>query len=95
MEFKRECVVALSLAGKPQVAIVRALQCINVNKSFISRIIARYRNTGSVALRHESGRKKATSAEMVRKVKRRLDRNPRRSGHMNISPYAIRQILKN
>ena len=41
----------------------------------------------------------ATSAEMVRKIKKWLDRNPRRSGRkmaceLNISLYAIRQILK-
>lgn len=101
MEFKRDSVISLYLAGKPQVAIVRALQHLNVNKSFVSRTIARYRDTGSVARRQGSGRKKtATSAEMVRKVKKRLDRNPRRSGRkmareLNISQYSIRQILKN
>ena len=58
MEFKRDGVVALYLAGKPQVAIVRDLQCINVNKSFVSRIFARYRDTSSVARRPGSGRKK-------------------------------------
>ena len=58
MEFKRSSVVALYLAGKPHVAIVRAFQCINVNKSFVSRTIARYRDTGSVARRQGSGRKK-------------------------------------
>ena len=47
MKFKRDSVVALCLAGKPQVAIIRALQCINVNISFVSRTIAR--DTGSVA----------------------------------------------
>ena len=47
MEFKHDSVVGLYLAGKPQVAIVRALQCINVIKSFVSRSIARYRYTGS------------------------------------------------
>ena len=41
MEFKRDSVVALYLAGRSQVAIVRAIQYINVNKSFVSRIIAR------------------------------------------------------
>ena len=67
----------------------------------MSLTIARYRVTGSVARRQGSGRKKtATSAEMVRKVKKRLDRNLRRSGRkvareLNISQYAIRQILKN
>ena len=33
MEFKRYSVVCLYLAIKPQVTIVRARQCINVNKS--------------------------------------------------------------
>ena len=73
--------VSLYLAGKPQVAIVRALQHLNVNKSFVSRAIARYHDTGSVARPQVSGRMKtATSAEMVQKVKKRLDPHPRRSG---------------
>ena len=38
MEFKHDCVIGLYLAG-------------NVNKSFVSRIIARYRDTCSVATR--------------------------------------------
>ena len=59
MEFKLNSVVALSLAGKPQVVIVKALQCINVTKSFMSRTIARYRDTGGVA-RQGSGRRKWT-----------------------------------
>ena len=81
MEFRRDSVITLYLAGNPKVAIVRALQHLNVNKTFLSGTIARYRVTGSVARRQESGRKKtATSAEMVRKVKRRLDRKTRRSG---------------
>ena len=49
---------SLYLAGKPKVAIVRALQHLNVNKSFVSRTIARYSDTGSVARRQESGRRK-------------------------------------
>lgn len=101
MEFRRDSVIALYLGGKSQVAIVRALQHLNVNKSFVSRTIARYRDIGSVAPRPKSGRKRtATSPEMVRKVKKRIERNPRRSGRqmareLNISQYAIRQILKN
>ena len=52
-------------------------------------------------IRQGSEREKtATSAEMVRKVMKRLDRNTRRSGRtmareLNISQYAIRQILRN
>ena len=66
----------------------------------MSRSIARCRDTGGVARRQGSERKKtATSAETVPKAKKRLDRNPRRSGRkmtreLNISQYAIRQILK-
>lgn len=93
--------VALYLAGERQVAIVRALQHLQVNKSYVSRTIARYRDTGSVARRQGSGRKKsATSPEMVRKVKKRLERNPRRSARkmaseLNISRCSVQRILKN
>ena len=58
MECKRDTVVALYLAGKPQVTIVRALQFIHVNKSFESRTIARFGDTVSVVRRQKSGRKK-------------------------------------
>ena len=98
MEVKRDSVISLYLAEKPQVAVARALQQLNVNKYFVSRTIARYRDTGSVARRQRSGRKKTvTSAEMTRRVKKRLDRNPRRSGRkmareLNISQYYIWQI---
>ena len=42
-EFKRNNVIALHLAGKSQVAIVRALYHLKVNKSFICPAIACYR----------------------------------------------------
>ena len=51
MEFKRDSVIALYWTEKPQVAIVRALQHVNVNKSFVSLTIARYRDTDSNASR--------------------------------------------
>ena len=57
IEFKRASVIALYFAGKPQVAIVKALQHLNVNKSFVLCTTARYRDTGSVAGRPKSGRK--------------------------------------
>ena len=50
MEFNRDSMIALYLAGKPQVAIA--------NKSFVSHTIARYHGTGSIALRPKSVRKK-------------------------------------
>ena len=43
IEFKRDSVIAL--------------QYLIANKSFVSRIIARYRDTGSVASRPKSGQK--------------------------------------
>ena len=58
MEFKRDSLIASYLAGKPQMAIVRALQHLNVKKSFVSHTIVRYRDTGSVVSRSKSGRKK-------------------------------------
>lgn len=101
MEFKRNSVIALYLAGKAQVDIVRALQHLKVNKSFVSRTIARYRDTGSVARRKGSGSTKTvTTPEMIRKVKARIERNPRRSGRkmaheLNISRERMQHILKN
>ena len=53
MEFKRDSEVALYLAGKTQVAIVKALQCINMNKSFVSRTMAHCRDTGSMVRRQQ------------------------------------------
>ena len=41
MEFKRGSVIVFYLAGKPQTAVVRALQHLNVNKPFAYRIVAR------------------------------------------------------
>ena len=58
IKFKRDNVIVLYLPGKPQIAIVRAFQYLNVNKSFVSPCIAHYRDTGSVAWRPKSERKK-------------------------------------
>ncbi|XP_033222798.1 uncharacterized protein LOC117176654 [Belonocnema kinseyi] len=61
MDFKCNSVIALYLAGKSQPAIV-----------------SRYNNTGNIAKRHGGGHKNTeTSREMVQKVKKRLERNPR------------------
>ncbi|XP_072395165.1 uncharacterized protein [Diabrotica undecimpunctata] len=67
---------------------------------FVYRTITRYNDTGSIAKRYDGGRKKtATSPEMVRKVKARLERNPRRSGNqmakeLKISQRSMQRILK-
>ena len=38
-------------------AVIRAIQHLNVNETFVSRTIACYRDTGSVASRPKFGRK--------------------------------------
>ena len=58
MEIKRDSVIALYLAGKPQLVIVKAHQHLIVNKSFVFRTIACYSDTGRVASGPESGQKK-------------------------------------
>lgn len=94
MEFKRNSVIALP-------AIVRELQHLRVNKMFVYRTIMRYNDTGSIAKRFRGGPgKTATSSEMVRKVKARIQRNPRQSAaklskDLNVSDSSIRRILKN
>lgn len=81
MEFKYGSVIALYLAGKSQKAIVSQLQHLNVNKTFVHRTIKRYNDTGSIEKRYGAGRKKTTtSREMVKKVRKRIERNSRHSG---------------
>ena len=99
MDLKRNSVIALHLAGKSQVAIVRQLQHLNVNRKLVYRTIKRYNDTGSIEIRYGGGPKKtATSPEMIRKVKARIERNPRRSGRkmaaeLNISRERMQHIL--
>jgi len=101
MEYKRNSVVALYLAGKSNSAIVKELQHLKVNKMFVFRTINRYKETGSVKKRHGGGWKKtATSPDMIRKVKARIKRNPRQSAtkitkEMHISDRSVRKIMKN
>ena len=51
MEFKPDSVIASYLARNQQLAMVRALQHLDVNKSFVFLTIICYRDTGSVASR--------------------------------------------
>ena len=101
MEIKRNSVIALYLAGKSQPVIVRELKHVQVNKMFVYRTINRYNGTRSIAKGYGGGRKKtSTSPEMVSKVKKRLERNLRRSGNqiakeLKISQRSIRRILEN
>lgn len=100
MEFKRYSVIALHLAGKSQPAIARELSHLNVNKMFVYRTMDRWKDTVSIAKRGESGPKRtATAPGMVRKVKKRLEWNRRRSANqmakeLKKSERIIRRILK-
>ena len=101
LKSKRCSLIALYLAGKPQIAIVKASQNLNVNKSLMSRTIARYRNAASITKRYAGGLKKtAASSEMVRKLKTQIEQNSRRSGRkmapeLKISARSVQQILQN
>ena len=101
MDFKRNSVIALYLAGQSNSAIVKELQHLEVNKMFVSRTINRYNDTGSVKKRHGGGPKKsATNPDMIRKVKAQIQQNPRQSARkiakeMNVSDRSIRRIMKN
>lgn len=100
MEFKRNSVIALYLAGKSQPEIVKMLKYLNVNKMFVYRTITRYNDTGSIAKRHGGGpTRTATSQDMIRKVKAKILRSPhcsanKMAGDMNISRSSMGRILK-
>lgn len=101
MEFKRNSVIALHLAGKSQPEIVRQLKHLKVNRMFVHRTINRYNDTGSIAKRHGGGPKRtATSPEMIQEVMKRIEQNPHSSGRqmaheLNISPERMHHILRN
>lgn len=94
-------IIALFLADKSKTSILRELAHLNINKLFVHRTIKRYNETGSVEKRYGGGRKKtATSPKIVRHVKARINRNPRRSGRkmakeLKISRRSMQRILKN
>lgn len=101
MEVKRNSVISLYLAGKSQSVIVNELGHLHLNKMFVYRTITRYNDTDSIKKRHGGGHPTtATSSEMVRKVKARIERNPRQSAvklakSLNVSARSIGRILKN
>lgn len=101
MDVKRNAVIALHLAGASQTKILRELRHLAINRKFVYRTIKRYNESGSVNKRYGGGPKRtATSREMVRRVKAKIDRNPRRSGRkmaaeLKISQTSMRKILKN
>lgn len=80
MIFKRYSLIKIHLTEKARVPTVRAFHDLNIKKLFISRIIARYSDTGSIAQRQGSRRKKSVKTpDMIRKVEKRIERNQRSS----------------
>lgn len=101
MDFKRSSVIGLHLAGKKKSVIESELKNLNVSRKFIYRTIKRYEETGTTNKRSNGGPKKtATSPAMIRRVRARIRRNPRRSAKkmakdLDISDRSLRRILKN
>lgn len=100
MEHKRNTVIEFYKAGKSQPTIVEELKHLDVNKMFVYRTIKRYRETGSVKIRHGGGHQKtATTPEMIEKLKAEMEQNPKRSVNqlaktLNVSCRSIGRILK-
>ena len=99
MDAKRQAIVALASAGKPNKEIVRALAHLCVTTKLVYRTMKRYKATGSIAKRYGGGPKRtATSMVNIRKVAKRLRRNPRRSANelakdLGISRRSVGRIM--
>ncbi|XP_055622148.1 uncharacterized protein LOC129765750 [Toxorhynchites rutilus septentrionalis] len=100
IEQKRSALIALFLAGKCQEDIVRELSALPVCRNFVHRTVKRYLETGSTKRRYGGGRQATVvTPAMVKIVKKRLKRNPRRSAtklakDLKISDRSLRRILK-
>lgn len=98
---KKSAIVALFLSGKSNGEIVKELRPLNVSRFFVYRTIKRYSETGSIERKLGSGGQvTALTPENIRKVKQRLQREPRRSGNkiakdIGISQSSIRRVFKN
>ena len=101
IEEKYHAIVALHKTGLKPCQILCRLRHLPVSRSMVYRTIRRYTETGSVNKRHNGGsRPTATAPAMVRRVRARLYRNPKRSAkkmaiQVGISPRSMRRILKN
>lgn len=80
MEAKRDLVIALYKQKYRNIDILRRLQNLQVNYKFIQRTISRYKETGSVKIRHNGGRKRTvTTPAMIKRIREKIRRDPRRS----------------
>lgn len=100
MEEKRKAVVALHLDGKAQKSIVTELNHLKISKTFVSRTIKRWEETGSVNDKPRSGRPKcARTNKVIENVKDRIRRDPRCSANqlaqeMGMSTGTMNRLLR-
>lgn len=100
MEATRHAIVALHLAQKSTKQIVNDLRHLKVTRLLVYRTIKRYRETGSVHVRHGGGHlRTATSPANVKMIASRMRRNPRRSARQmaretGISKSSVQRILR-
>ncbi|XP_021694327.1 uncharacterized protein LOC110674340 [Aedes aegypti] len=95
LEEKRSAVIALLRAGKRQKDIVRELSDLRVCRSFVYSTVKRNLETGSTKKRYGGGRRATVvTPAMVKIVKKRLERNPRRSATKLAEDFNISDRMK-
>uniref|UniRef100_A0A673A9W4 Paired domain-containing protein n=1 Tax=Sphaeramia orbicularis TaxID=375764 RepID=A0A673A9W4_9TELE len=94
----RHAVVELHCAGQRQCEIYRSLNR-RVPRSFISKVVRKYQETGSTDDRPKSGRPRSVrTRQLIQNVRLRIRRNPTRSGRkmacdMNVSRSTMQRVL--
>ena len=98
MYEKREAIIEFFKSGMRQAEIAKRL---GIHRRTVSRTIQRFEELGTSSDRPRKGRPRSSnSSEVRKKIKLRLDRNPRRSlrkvaKDININRESVRQIVKN
>lgn len=77
MEVKRELILRLHLDGKKTSEIVKTLKSENINRRFVQRTIARYRETGTAKIKKKKhGRNRSVrTKKIIKTVRERVRRN--------------------
>lgn len=100
LKQKRAAVIELYRNGQRPGNIFRQLQTSGYKRDFVYRTLRRYHETGGVSDRKHTGRPRSVrTAKLVKNVKARIRRNPRRSGRklageMGTSHTTMRRVLK-
>ncbi|XP_055633256.1 uncharacterized protein LOC129773638 [Toxorhynchites rutilus septentrionalis] len=100
MDAKRELVISLFLKSFRPCDILKKLKPLGINERFIFRTIKRYKETGSWKILPKPSRKRTVrSPEAIKRVRKRVRRNPAQSGRkmakeLGISQSTMKTILK-